>query len=134
MNLPLQPIDTAPRDGSEVLLYFRSGVSGRRKCIAEWDSASERWSLCGISLTDAAFSGWLDIEALVRDSERLSELEKLVEENRGGLLLHHQHSPVRWRSSGLGLAHRSLRVAIDQMKPQTARAAIDKEMGKCTST
>lgn len=74
MNLPLQPIDTAPRDGSEVLLYFRSGVSGRRKCIAEWDSASERWSLCGISLTDAAFSGWLDVEALARDSERLTKL------------------------------------------------------------
>ena len=47
------------------------------------------------------------------DKARLDELEKLVAENPGGLLIHHQTSPVKWTGCGLGLSHWSLRKAID---------------------
>jgi hypothetical protein len=53
-----------------------------------------------------------------KDGERLSALESLVSDNKGGgLLLHHQIAgPVKWSGVGVGLAHRSLRKAIDDFR------------------
>ena len=52
-----------------------------------------------------------------KDSERLEELERLVEANMdGGLLLHHQTSPVAWRGLGIGLSFRTLRAALDDFR------------------
>jgi CRISPR/Cas system-associated exonuclease Cas4 (RecB family) len=51
-----------------------------------------------------------------RDSARLNELEAVVSGQKGGLLLHHQlAATVKWDGTGLGLSHRSLRKAIDDM-------------------
>jgi len=54
------------------------------------------------------------IAELEKDAERLNALEALAQHHQiGGLLLHHQHIPVKWTGVGLGLAWRSLREAID---------------------
>lgn len=112
MTLPLQPMSTSPRDGSEVLLVFRGrGI----KCIAEWCATAERWSLCGISVTDAAFTGWLDIEALARDSARWDRVES------EGLTVQRREGPPSLDGWAV-LKHAKLLTTA-----QTARAAIDKE-------
>lgn len=57
------------------------------------------------------------VERAEKESALLDQLEKLAEENTGGLLIHHQHSPVEWTGVGLGLAHRRLRKAVADTLP-----------------
>ena len=53
-----------------------------------------------------------------KDGERLDALEALIGDNKGGgLLLHHQiGGHVKWSGVGVGLAHRTLRKAIDDLR------------------
>lgn len=53
-----------------------------------------------------------------KDGERLDALEALIGDNKGGgLLLHHQIGGlVKWSGVGVGLAHRTLRKAIDDFR------------------
>lgn len=72
MTLPLQPMTTAPRDGREVLIVLNAG----EKHIAEWVGDNpdcvirNLWTNGCESWADEAIKGWLDIAAMVRDSER----------------------------------------------------------------
>ena len=88
MTLPLQPMDTAPRDGSEVLLVLADDYSvGISKTVACWSKDDEAWMLSdGTLFKNLAFSGWLDLKELVRDAERLELLYKLAEVSRSGVL------------------------------------------------
>lgn len=57
------------------------------------------------------------IDQWKKDSERLTALEILAAANAyGGLLLHHQNSPVEWKGVGLGMSTRTLREAIDAFR------------------
>ena len=78
--------------------------------------ASERGPMCLVC--DSKDRRIAELEAQLaeasKDTKRLDDLETLIQANRsGGLILHHQAHPVRWRGSGLGLSNRSLRTAID---------------------
>ncbi len=69
----MNPMNTAPRDGREVLLV-RSGTGRqqfeRRKWCAE--HALWEWDMGGGPEGD--FSGWLDIDAMIDDRARLVDL------------------------------------------------------------
>lgn len=116
--MTLQPMTTAPRDGSEVWLMLKSGGQ-LVKCrwteheeypLESWVSVDEQ--LDG-EYDDNEFSGWLDIEAMALDSERLDYLENEVEIGRR--LLRHTDQiidPLFLRGEPI------------------TRAAIDKEIGR----
>ena len=57
------------------------------------------------------------VERAEKESALLDQLEKLAEENAGGLLIHHQRGDVKWTGVGLGLSHRSLRKAVSDTLP-----------------
>lgn len=99
-NLPLQPMTTAPREGSWIWCVFSQSMVRVR-----WEAECQRWRSGHFTYTDEEFSGWLDIPALVRDSERLDWLQ-----------VHYNMQNKYW------YGERTLRDAVDM-----ARAAIDKE-------
>ena len=109
--MTLNPISTAPRDGSDVWCMSKSGISLHK---VAWDDCGDSacWAEDGRhAYDDNCFSGWLDIEALARDSERLDYLEREMEiEQR---LIKHTDQRVN------SLFRRNMPIT---------RAAIDKEM------
>ena len=120
MNLPLQPTATAPRDGSEVLLVFHGGtrIIGRSNPLGNWNCG-------GVHLTDQPFSGWLDLEALARDAERLNHVLR----NRGQCEL----QPQPWIEEVFDQTCATCPKNITEWEQtwlMKARAAIDKEMAK----
>ena len=85
MTLPLQPMPTAPRDGSEVLLKIDPAIWGNveiNTVSAWWNALLGIWVARGDQYRDHHFSGWLDLPALARDAERLDYLEREIEIGR----------------------------------------------------
>lgn len=118
MNLPLQPMDKAPRDGREV--WIMRDPNTIVKC--HWlriDTNDECWCENGVpTWDDDDLLGWLDIEALVRDSERLDWLLPVLSLAEGPT------DERTIRIAGALMLNMSGRAAID--------AAIDKEAGRGT--
>lgn len=116
MTLPLQPMSTAPRDGREVLIVLDAAYarwSDSNRILARWSASISEWDEGdGVSHYDSVCVGWIDLEALVRDAERLDYLEREVEIGRR-ILAHtdQQIDPLFLRGELI------------------TRAAIDKEMG-----
>lgn len=121
--MTLQPMTTAPRDGSEVLLVCSAVYTSwgkLQRVSALWNGHAWDDEMSG-EHPDSAFVGWLDIEALVRDSARLDWLEKDAEScvERGEF-------PNTRLVTRFALVHAAFLVP----NRPTVRAAIDKEMGK----
>lgn len=112
-----EPMNTAPRDGREVWLMLKSGGQ-LVKCrwtkheeypLESWVSVDEQ--LDG-EYEDDQVSGWLDIEALVRDSARLDWLLPILSLAEG---------PTD---------ERAIRLAGALMLNMSGRAAIDAAIDK----
>lgn len=133
--MTLQPMDTAPRDGSEVLIVLArdyTGWSNSNRMLARWDASVDQWKEQeGIHYTTFACIGWVDIDALARDAEILDWLERkgLSTTHTGVVREMGVHSwndvanaCLKWTARNISSEFPSLRAA--------ARAAIDKEMDR----
>jgi hypothetical protein len=111
-------MSTAPRDGREIYamrLGYLTSVT--------WDECGDDscWAELGArAYDDDDLDGWLDIEALARDTARLDWLEKDAES-----------CVVRGEAPNARLTTRFALVHAAFLVPNrpTVRAAIDKEMG-----
>lgn len=123
-----EPMNTAPRDGREVWLMLKSGGQ-LVKCrwtkheeypLESWVSVDEQ--LDG-EYEDDQVSGWLDIEALARDSERLNHILR----NQGQCEI----QPQPWIKDVFDATCETCPLNITEWEQAwltKARAAIDKEM------
>ncbi len=103
-----EPMNTAPRDGREVWLMLKNQ---NRMELRSWDEDRKQWRNYDLEYSDCYFSGWLDIDALVRDAALFQRIAK------------YPYSAAELLINMLG----------QRDKPFTAdalRAAIDKEMDR----
>lgn len=99
MTLTLQPMTTAPRTGEEVwCLYDESNF-----IRATWSEAEACWVGNDQEYTDESFSGWLDLAALVRDSERLALVILMFQDHEWvrnlAAKIEHPHDLDAWRTA-----------------------------------
>lgn len=73
----MNPMETAPRDGREVVLR----IAGSENCaVARWHKgAGKGWLYGGFFWVDDQFTGWLPLPT-EDQAKRIEELEKLVRE------------------------------------------------------
>lgn len=123
--MKLQPMTTAPRDGTPIWVLVGDDVLLKLTCSgpdSPWISPNRKsyFEDC-----EVAGDGWLDIEALVRDSERLdtaigniAAFHKLVDEVWSACA----DTPPENSKESLRVWHEQFRASV--------RAAIDKEMNR----
>ncbi len=125
MTLPLKDMTTAPRDGREVWLMRGDLLI---KCrwvdhdypLASWITVDEHMDG---EYEDSYLSGWLDIEAMARDAERLDHMLR----NQGQCEI----QPQPWIKDVFDATCETCPLNITEWEQAwltKARAAIDKEM------
>ena len=115
VQMALQPMTTAPRDGSEVWLMRDGAILIKCRWVeheyplASWITVDEQ--IDG-EYEDSHVDGWLDIDALVRDAERWDWLQSQID-------------PGKQRANN-GYVEQTIR-CIDN---DTLRKSVDKEMNR----
>ena len=121
--MKLRPIDTAPKDGTEILLKTHIGIVSAWTCIKHPTNKSKDdgcydWScyddMFQLELDDASIEGWIPISEVLESGEALKKDVIRIIQDHLNYDIFYSHERVEMRNSRWGQAMTEVKKVIDK--------------------